>query len=94
MMLKVGSKRRRTKRQIKAEKEEKERELAEQAHRIAETDRFEARVRELENQLQTAKMASDLMSQFMNAGIIKQTDEDKFVVSSSRGEQLFQAQNK
>ena len=29
MMLKVGSKRRRTKRQIKAEKEEKERELAE-----------------------------------------------------------------
>ena len=62
MMLKVGSKRRRTKRQIKAEKEQKERELAEQAHRLAEVDRFEARVQELENQLQTAKMASDLMS--------------------------------
>ena len=86
MMLKVGSKRRRTKRQIKAEKEQKERELAKQAHRLAEVDRFEACVQELENQLQTAKMASDLMSQFMNAGIIKQTDEDKFVVSSSRGE--------
>ena len=51
-------------------------------------------MQELENQLQTAKMASDLMSQFMNAGIIKQTDEDKFVVSSSLGEKLFQAQNK
>ena len=48
-MLKVGSKRRRTKAQIMAEKEEEEKQNAEQAVKLASVNQLEDRINQLEN---------------------------------------------
>ena len=61
-MLKVGSKRRRTKAQIMAEKEEEEKQNAEQALKLASVNDLESRINQLENQVQNGKAASSLMS--------------------------------
>ena len=48
-------------------------------------------MQQLENQVQAGKAAADLMSQFINAGVVKQTSDDTFIVRSGDGDQQFQA---
>jgi hypothetical protein len=90
-MLKVGSKRRRTKAQIMAEKEEEEKQNAEQVIKLASVNQLEDRINQLENQVQNGKAASSLMSQFINAGLVQQTSDDSFIIHGSHGDRDFKA---
>ena len=88
-MLKVGSKRRRTKAQIKAEKEEEEKQNAEQAQKLASINNLENRINQLEDQVQNGKAATNLMSQFINAGLVHQTGDESFTLHGSHGDRDF-----
>ena len=61
-MLKQSSKRRRTQAQIKAEKEADARREAETKARLAEVEQLKQQVMQLQQENQTGKIASNLMS--------------------------------
>lgn len=90
-LLKVGSKRRRTKAQIKAEKEAEEAKQSEVNKKIARISQLEAQIDSLQNQANQGKAAADLMSQFMNAGLVQQTSDHSFLVHGSHGDRSFKA---
>ena len=90
-LLKAGSKRRRTKAQIKADKEAEAKQEAEAQARIARIAKLESDLNALETQANQGKAAADLMSQFINAGLVQQTSDDKFLVHGSHGDRSFQA---
>ena len=99
-MLKVGSKRRRTRKQI--EKDEEAKLAEENANRAA-----RARVQQVENELEQTqqaalelqqqaavnKDASILLSDLVNAGIVKQKGPSSFVVQGAQGELNFDYEN-
>ena len=70
-MLKCGSKRRRTKAQVKADKEEVALKDEQDARTIAELAQLRARVQGLEHEANQGKAASDLLSQIINAGHVE-----------------------
>ena len=88
-MLKTTSKRRRTKQQIEEDKQE---ELAkENAMRT-----HEAQVQELQAEKEQAQQAANsnrsaaiLMSDLINAGIVKQVSGSSFIAQGPNGEQQF-----
>ena len=43
----------------------------------------------MEEQLEAGKVATNLMSKFIEAGLVRQTDEDEFTVHGSQGDQKF-----
>ena len=45
----------------------------------------------MENQVQNGKAASNLMSQFINAGLVQQTSDDSFIIHGSHGDRDFKA---
>ena len=81
-MLKVGRARRRTVKQIQAEKEaaaNKERLINE---KLAMFDRMEERVRQLEQQDNDKNAAQNLMRQLIHAGIVEQDTDHSILVNS------------
>ena len=69
-LLQTGSKRRRTKQQIADEKAAQEQEELRKAAKLAQYDILEAKVREMENSKSQGEAAMNLMSQFMNDGVV------------------------
>ena len=45
----------------------------------------------LQQENENGKMANSLMSQFMEAGLVKQTEQNEFIVNSSPSESKFKA---
>ena len=90
-MLKISSKRRRTLKEIQAEKLAKEQETAQTAAKLAQFDQLQEQMEMLQREAETGKMANNLMGQFLDAGVIKQMAEDEFVVNSSPNESKFKA---
>ena len=43
----------------------------------------------LREQQEMGKVASSLMSQFINAGLVKQNADDEFIIHGSQGDQQF-----
>lgn len=90
-MLKISSKRRRTLKEIQAQKLAQEQEAAEKEAKLAQFEQMQAELQQLQQDAETNKMASNLMSQFISSGLVQQTAEDEFVVTSSPNESKFKA---
>ena len=97
-MLKVGSKRRRTRKQI--EKDEEAKLAEENANRAARVQQVENELEqtqqaalELQQQAAVNKDASILLSDLVNAGVVKQKGPSSFVVQGAQGELNFDYEN-
>ena len=88
-MLNLGSKRRRTTKQIKAEKQaaaEKDRLINE---KLAMFDQIQSRIQQLEKEDGTKEAAKHLLSQMIDAGLVKQTENNSILVNGANGQQEF-----
>ena len=45
----------------------------------------------LQEQSETGKVAANLMSQFINSGLVHQTEDNEFTVHGSHGDKQFKA---
>ena len=88
-MLKVGSKRRRTKAQVKADKEAAAHKDEQDASTLAELAQLRARVQGLENEANQGKAASSLLSQMISAGHVEQDSEQTIIVHAKSGAHRF-----
>ena len=88
-MLKVGSKRRRTKAQVKADKETFATKEQQDALAVVELAQLRARVQGLEHEAIQGKAASDLLSQMINAGHVEQDSEKTIIVHAKSGPHRF-----
>ena len=80
-MLKIGSKRRRTLAQIKADKEAAAQKDADITTKLAMLDELQQQVQALQQQSETNKVASDLMGQFIDAGAVQQSEDNEFTIN-------------
>ena len=90
-LLQSGSKRRRTKAQIEAEKEEamvKEQSI--QA-KLAQYDILQEKVRIMEQDHASGQMAASLMTQFIDSGAIQTDGQGNYKVQNQDEEQSFRA---
>ena len=79
-MLKMSSKRRRTQAQIKAEKQAAQQKEAEALAKQAEVEQLKQQVLQLQQENATGKIASNLMSQFIESGLVHHEEGDEFTV--------------
>ena len=70
-MLKISSKRRRTLAQIKADKEAAAQKEADTAAKLAQFEAMHQRLEQLELESKNGNAAASLMSQFVNAGLVR-----------------------
>ena len=102
-MLKVGSKRRRSKKQIAEEKEQAIRQEAATHQQLQELAALRAQVNHLQQEAVNGKAAASLISQMINAGHVQQDSESTIVLNVADGqvhrfgadgpEQIHAAQN-
>ena len=81
-MLKISSKRRRTLAEIKADKQAKEQREQDTQAKLAQFDAMQQRLGEMEAEMQTGQVAASLMSQFVNAGLVRQDEDQSWVVAN------------
>lgn len=93
-MLKISSKRRRTQAQIQADKEAAAQQEAQQQAKDAEIHALQQQVMQLSEDAKTGALATDMMSQFINTGLVQHTGEDEFIVHGSHGDKSFSASKK
>ena len=83
-LLKVGSKRRRTTKEILAEKESKQKEAEELEARLAEAAKIHEANRHLQTQLEKAAGAQNILQELIAKGVIQQDDQGLIQVPSPR----------
>ena len=88
-MLKISSKRRRTLAQIKADKEAAALKEAENEARIQQVHELQQQVMALQQDNETGKVASNLMSQMINSGVVEQGPDNEFTVNVSQSPSKF-----
>ena len=88
-MLKVGSKRRRTKREIEEEKEDEASKQQKLESDMRELASLRGRVQQAEQQADSNKAAAELMSQMIQAGHLHQDANDQVVLNAEEGLQRF-----
>jgi len=88
-MLKVGSKRRRTKREIEEEKEDEAGKQQKLESDMRELASLRGRVQQAEQQADSNKAAAELMSQMIQAGHLHQDANDQVVLNAEEGLQRF-----
>jgi len=88
-MLKVGSKRRRTKAEIEDEKEQEALKQQKLESDLQELANLRGRIQEAEEQANTNKAAAELMSQMINAGHVQQDAQDQVIINAAAGIQRF-----
>ena len=76
-MLKISSKRRRTLKQIKADKEAAAKKEADTQAKLAQLDSMQQRIEQMEADNKMGNDAASLMNQFINAGLVKQDEHDQ-----------------
>ena len=79
-MMKVGPKQRRTKAEVEQQKQENFQREEEIKTKMARLDQVEAELKVMEEAAQSNKGAAILMSQMINAGVVKQDDESTIFV--------------
>ena len=93
-MLKDSSKRRRTQAQIKAEKEAALQKQADEAAKDAEIHSLQQQVMQLSEDVKTGQLATVMMQQFVESGVVEHDGGDDFIVHSSQGEKSFSSKKK
>ena len=88
-MLKTSSKRRRTMAQIKAEKEAAAQKEAEIEAKLAMVEQLQHQVQALQQENETGKAASNLMSQMINSGVVEHGPDNEFTVRASPSPSKF-----
>ena len=88
-MLKAGSKRRRTKREIEEDKQEELDKENEYRSKVARLEMIELQLQASEEQVRVNRQAADLVSDMINAGVIQQESENTFVLANNNQEQRF-----
>ena len=88
-MLKAGTKRRRTKQQIKEEKARVLLEEVENNRKLAELAELQARVGMLAHPASQGKAASEILSQMISSGIAAQAEDSSVIVNAANGEHRF-----
>ena len=91
-LLQVGSKRRRTKAQIAADKQAKLFEEQQVAAKLADYDSLQQRFDVVEQQRQNGDAAANLLQQFLDAGYVKQDKDGSFMVPGISKERKFEPQ--
>ena len=88
-MLKISSKRRRTQAQIKADKEDAANKESVAQAKEAEIAQLRQEMQQLQQDVQTGKVAANLMSQFIESGFVNQDEDGEFVVHGNGGDSKF-----
>ena len=88
-MLKVGSKRRRTKQEVKDDDQVKLDRENEIRTKFAQLDQLQQQMEQMQQQASENRAAAVLMSDLVNAGVVKQKAENSFVVQGPDGELNF-----
>ena len=89
-MLKVGSKKRRTKAQVQQDKLDELAKENELRTKSARADMLEAEMAAMVQQMEVQKKAAFLMSDMINAKLVHQEDENTIVITNSDGKHRFQ----
>ena len=84
-MLKISSKRRRTLKQIKSDKEAAAQKEADTKAKLDQFDALQLRLSEVENDNKVGNDAASLMRQFINAGLIRQDEHDQSWIVANDG---------
>ena len=82
-MLKAGSKRRRTKQEIENEEQAKLDHENDVRSKMARLDQLEQQMAQVQQQADENRGAAVLMSDLVNAGVIKQKAENSYVVTAT-----------
>ena len=88
-MLKITSKRRRTLAQIKADKEAAAQKEADTAAKLSQYEAMHQRLEQLELESKNGNAAASLMSQFIEAGLVRQEEDDGWVVANDGSASKF-----
>ena len=88
-LLQSGSKRRRTKKQIEEEKKAKLLKEQQSAAKIAQYDALKIKVSMMEAERDKGNAAADLISQFLDAGFVKQGNDGSFNVPGANMNKKF-----
>ena len=90
-MLKTSSKRRRTLAEIKADKEAKLKKEQDEAQKDIEIQVLQQEILQLQENMKTGALATDMMQQLVGTGYVEHTGEDQFVVHGPDGDKQFSA---
>ena len=93
-LLKRSSKRRRTLAEIRADKARGIQKEAEELARNHEIHALRLQVQQLQENAKTGALATDMMSQFIDAGLVEHNNENEFIVHGSHGDREFKASKK
>ena len=77
--------------EIKADKEAKLKKEQDAAQKEIEIRVLQQQVQQLQEANKTGALATDMMQQFVGAGLIEHKDEGEFIVHGSNGDQQFSA---
>jgi hypothetical protein len=90
-LLQSNSKRRRTKQQIKDEKAAAVQEAIQTKAKLTHLGILESKVKAMENQKSQGDAAINLLSQFMNEGVVQQEEDGSFAIQDQSGVKRFRA---
>ena len=90
-MLKAGSKRRRTKAEIQDDRDKEVQKRQNVQDRLDTIPLYVERVSLLEREVAEKESATNLLQQFMEAGLVQQSEDGSFVVHGSHGDREFKA---
>ena len=88
--MKVGSKRRRTKAQIQADEQEVLKNEMETQQKFEELEMLRQRIGQLEQQADTGKAASNILSKMIASGVAAQDEDSNVIVNAVGGNQKFE----
>ena len=77
--------------EIKADKEAKLKKEQDAAQKEIEIRVLQQQVQQLQEANKTGELATDMMQQFVGAGLIEHKEEGEFIVHGSNGDQQFSA---
>ena len=90
-MLKMSSKRRRTQAQIREEKEAAAQKSAEEQVNLSQIQELQQQVLQLQQENEAGKVATSLMGQFIDSGLVNQEGNGEFTVQAQSSPSKFKA---